>query len=69
MITQEMLSKFAYPATFDEIGGYIFDANNQMMGEVRAWGKLQYFPNGEQLQDALGQFIADAINEKWEKMK
>jgi len=68
-ITKEMLSKFTFPVRFHEGSGYILDATDQMVGEVRAWGMLQYHKNPEELQDALGRFMADAINEKWEKMK
>jgi hypothetical protein len=64
----KVLDVYTFPAKYDEMGGYIFDANNQMIGEVRGWGKLQYLPDAEELQDALGQFIVDAINEKWEKL-
>lgn len=68
-ITKEALSKFSYPAKYIEGAGYIFDAKDQMMGEVRAWGMLQYHDNPEDLQDALGRFMADAMNHEWEKYK
>lgn len=56
--------------------GYIFDADHNMVldnvGEesfarVRGWGRLQYLPKAEELQDALGALFAEALNEYWEK--
>jgi len=67
--TKEVLSKYVYPAKFHEGSGYILDGKEQMIGEVRGWGMLQYFPNAEALQDALGRFMADAINHEWEKYR
>jgi len=29
---------------------------------VRGWGKLSYLPNGAELQDEIGQMMADALN-------
>lgn len=52
----------------DTDSGYIFDADNQMVAEVRAWGYLQYFEDAEKLQDTLGQMLAKAFNEYAEKI-
>jgi len=62
-LQKEVLGKFKLPIQFAE--GYLFDANDQMVGEIRAWGHLQRFPNGEQLQDELGAMICSAFNEKF----
>lgn len=67
-LTVKVLSQYTYPCHFDEMGGIILDFNNQMMAEVRGWGKLQYLPNGEELQDAMGYFIADSINKAWKEI-
>lgn len=70
-------------ASFDDYGGYIWgnreDGHLQMIGEVRGWGAIQNLfkdANGnfelekaEEFQDALGNFIVDAINEKIERIK
>jgi hypothetical protein len=64
-------------AWFDECG-YIWGENKdgecQMLGEVRGWGAIQNlfknkdesidFKKAEDFQDALGHWIADAIQQK-----
>ncbi len=67
---------------FDDGGaGYIWgeekDGGCQMIGEVRGWGAIQNlfknkdysidFKKAEDFQDALGHWIADAIQQKLEK--
>ena len=53
--------------------GYIFDAQNHMVSDdkgvvgavvarVRGWGRIGYRPNGAEIQDEIGQMIADALN-------
>jgi hypothetical protein len=44
--------------------GYIYDADGNMITQIRGWGRLQYLENGEAKQDTIGQFVTDAINEK-----
>ena len=53
-----------YPVKYDNMGTYIFDADNHMVLMIRGWGRLQYLPEAEEKQDEIGQFVADAINEK-----
>ena len=62
------------PFKFDR--GYIFDADSRMvydnngmdtMGRVRGWGRIQYLPNPEELQDKVGEMIAEALNDFWKK--
>lgn len=36
---------------------------------VRGWGRIQKFPNPENLQDCVGELICEALNEYWEKQK
>lgn len=56
--------------------GYIFDADNRMVADdyedgaclrARGWGRIQYLPNPEQLQDTVGELIAEALTEFWER--
>ena len=61
---------------YDDNGTMIFGVKNgdiQLIADVRGWGAIQNLPqfkndktqdNMAEFQDALGQFIADAINEK-----
>ena len=51
--------------------GYIHDANNKMVADqgghrVRGWGRIQYQPEPEQLQDAIGERIARILSEHWD---
>lgn len=63
--------------TYDKFGGQYFWINNvkggqQMLAELRGWGQIQnMFKSQEEaaaFQDAIGDFIAEAINEKIEKL-
>ena len=68
------LELYKPPFRFDR--GYIFDAEGRMaydnegvdtMGRVRGWGRIQYLPNPEALQDKVGEMIAEALNDFWKK--
>lgn len=55
------------------------DGKIQMLAELRGWGAIQNLfkdkkgyidiPNAAKFQDELGDFIAEAINEKIERLK
>lgn len=58
--------------------GYIWDAKGQMVADnhvdgedaalrVRGWGRISYMENPEALQDELGNVIALAMTEFWER--
>ena len=60
---------------YDEYGQYLWSKQSdgsQMIGEVRGWGRLQNeFQTEEEaakFQDEIGKFIAEAINEKIQKL-
>lgn len=61
-----------YTPPFKYVRGYIYDSQNLMVADddkvedavasrVRGWGRLSYLPNGAELQDEIGQMIADAL--------
>ena len=66
---------------FDKMGSGYFWAEDkdgsQMVAQIRGWGAIQNlfknkdgsidFPKAEMYQDKLGEWIADAINEKLER--
>lgn len=67
---------------YDKFGGQYFwitepNGGSQMLAEMRGWGRIQnMFPMTEQgqkdaakYQDEIGDFIAEAINEKIERLK
>ena len=53
-----------YPVRYDPLGQIIFDANTNHIADVRSWGRISYMENAEEKHDYMGQFIAEAINEK-----
>jgi len=68
------LELYAAPFTYD--CGYIYDANRRMVADdhgldatarVRGWGRISYLKDPEQLQDTVGQLIAEALTEFWNK--
>lgn len=74
MLCTAALELYKPPFRFDR--GYIFDADSRMvydnegvdtMGRVRGWGRIQYLPNPEALQDKVGEMIAEALNDFWKK--
>jgi len=54
-----------FPVWCDEYGMYIFDKENNMIMDVRGWGRLQYLPEGEgeRVQKATGDAFAEALND------
>lgn len=40
------------------------DAENKHIADIRGWGFIQYLDSPEKQQDSMGEFIAQAINEK-----
>ena len=65
--TENVLSKFKLPLCYEPAGQMIFDADERLVCDVRAWGYLQYFPEAETLQDTLGEMIAKAFNDAYSK--
>lgn len=45
----------------------VWDAEGHHILDMRGWGRLQYFENGDQIQDRLAEYVAAAINEKLER--
>ena len=58
---EELKPYFKQPFRYDPEGQYIFDAENNMIADIRAWGHLK----DERLQDALGELIAKAVSDAW----
>jgi len=53
---------------YDSMGTMIIDQQNNHILDVRGWGRFQHMAYGEKIQDSVGEFIANAINEKIETM-
>jgi hypothetical protein len=51
-------------AIYDSAGHKVADDREGVM-RVRGWGRIAYMENADQLQDAVGQMLADALNDYW----
>lgn len=71
------LIKSLYPVKYDDMV-YIWSGNSKMLMDIhvriRGWGWMQYLTaklysknNNWEIQNEIGQFIAQAINEKIER--
>lgn len=49
------------------MAGDIWDEDSNHICDIRGWGRLQYFERGDELQDKMARFVADAINEKLDR--
>jgi len=75
-LTADALALYKPPFRFAY--GFIWDAENMMVADhegqdvalrIRGWGRIGYKPNAEQLQDKVGELIAQAMTEFWEQRK
>ena len=73
-LTKEALKLYHPPFKF--VHGYIYDSKNEIVAdqaeflaalEVRGWGRIKYMDNAENLQDRVGELIAQALTEFWKK--
>jgi len=65
-----------YHPPFRAEHGYIFDVKGGMVADqapadsvvrTRGWGDIQYMDDPEELQDAISEYIAQALTEYWER--
>lgn len=59
------LPPIRFPLRYSDLGTYIYDTDDKMVADVRGWGWIQKLELPEEKQDALGEFMATAANEKW----
>jgi hypothetical protein len=59
---KQILEMIKFPLWYDKEGQYIFDANNQMVLEVRGYGHFK----DEQLQDFWGEMVVKALNDTYQ---
>ena len=66
-----------YTPPFHYAYGYIWDAKENMVADnhgqdvalrVRGWGRIGYQPNAEQLQDTVGELMAEALTKFWSQL-
>ena len=69
-----------YEGPFEHHCGYINDANGKMFADdsgenvegivrVRGWGALQKLDDAEEVQDEIGEMIAEALTQYWNMEK
>ncbi len=44
--------------------GMIHDAKGHHICDVRGWGRIQYYEGAEEIQDKIGDYIAEALTER-----
>lgn len=65
-----------YKPPFKFFGGYILDSEGQMVADndvdedahilrVRGWGRISHLENAAELQDEVGELIAEALTSYW----
>lgn len=53
---------FKKPFKYCNYGQTIFDADENMVMQIRGWGFLGKFEDGEKTQDELGEYITKVLN-------
>lgn len=76
-LRQRAIDLYKPPFRYDQRGGYIWDAENQMVADnhtdpkddaalrVRGWGRIGYLDDPEALQDEVGAVLAEALTAYW----
>ena len=65
-----------YTPPFRYNNGYIYDSQDNLVADddnvegsvvdrIRGWGKISYLPQPAQLQDTLGEMVAQALTDYW----
>ena len=65
-----------YKPPFSYHCGYVHDGEGNTVSDapagaivtrVRGWGRISYLENAEELQDTVGEVIAEALNQYWDR--
>ncbi len=66
-----------YRPPFKHVGGYIYDSRDEVVADgfstteavvrVRGWGRIGYEENAEALYFTVGDLIAEALTEAWNR--
>ena len=75
-LRKRAVALYKAPFKFDVRGGYIWDANHEMVADglgeaghmlqVRGWGRISYLPEPGALQDTVGELFAELLTKHWE---
>lgn len=52
-----------FPVHYDDYGQQIFDAENNLVCEIRGWGRIQYMSEPQKRQDTIGKWITGIMNQ------
>lgn len=50
------------PFRYIQAGQFIEDAHGHMVADIRGWGYLQRFTDGEVIQDKIGETLTELLN-------
>jgi len=51
-----------FPVKYDDYGQKIWDSKDNLILDIRGWGRLQYLSEPKERQDQIGKMITEAIN-------
>jgi len=57
------------PFNYDKMGQIIFDADSNIVVDVRGWGRIKGMENASAIHDELGRQIALALTTHWRSQK
>lgn len=60
------LDLYEPPFRYDLDGQMIFDSENNLIADVRGWGRIEKMENAVALQDAIGELIKESLNDTWD---
>lgn len=62
--TENMVREtISFPVRYDNKQQTIWDSKGMMVCDIRGWGKIQFMGKSEERQDAIGEKIANLLNE------
>ena len=64
MNIKRILEVFPRPFSYNKALMKIFDGHNYPVIDIRGWGYLKDMPDGEQIQDDLGEWIVKLLNDE-----
>lgn len=64
---QLVLETIKFPVRYDNRKQSVMDSKDMMVCDIRGWGRIQYMGKSEERQDAIGERIANLLNEFYEE--
>lgn len=57
------MNTIEFPVYYDSKGQSVRDANHMMVCDIRGWSKIQFMTQSEDRQDAIGELVANLLNQ------